>query len=441
MSAAPDLLLKSAPVNNSRVDSARASSRAAEAPASKGSSFADVYAQERQDQSRIAQENASKAAQQEKNQAPKKSATTDDAAASGSQSPAVADSGNALPGDDTVAATDDETVTATDASSGEDAGTDDTTADATLLTENAGLLATPENLAAQAQLGSSSFKSSGPASMTAASFDPELDALNQLPAVKMALELGAKAKAAAAAATATGSAEATGKMVSPDGGFASAMAAMSQDLNAGVEEGGELGDIKLGDLSVDQLKSLEQGATDSRPENFVSKLNALTQAMNQQQGVAKPVLVPGQPIAMQQGGWSEAVVDRVMWLSSQNLKSAEIQLDPAELGRLDVRIHMSADQTQVSFASANPVVRDALEGQMHRLREMFNQQGMGLMDASVSDQSSGRGWQGQGSDDGAGTGSNRGSLAGSDELEPLSVAVESRQMTGASLRSMVDYYA
>ena len=49
---------------------------------------------------------------------------------------------------------------------------------------------------------------------------------------------------------------------------------------------------------------------------------------------------------MQQAGWSEAVVDRVMWLSSQNLKSAEIQLDPAELGRMEVRIDLTKDQAR-----------------------------------------------------------------------------------------------
>ncbi|MDT9115718.1 flagellar hook-length control protein FliK, partial [Escherichia coli] len=86
----------------------------------------------------------------------------------------------------------------------------------------------------------------------------------------------------------------------------------------------------------------------------VSKLNALTQALNQQTTAAPRLpLVPGQPVAMHQGGWSEAVVDRVMWLSSQNLKSAEIQLDPAELGRLEVRVNLSQDQAQVTFASPN----------------------------------------------------------------------------------------
>ena len=42
--------------------------------------------------------------------------------------------------------------------------------------------------------------------------------------------------------------------------------------------------------------------------------------------------------------------------------------------------------------SAHPSVREALDSQMHRLREMFTQQGMGQVDVNVSDQT--RGWQG-----------------------------------------------
>ena len=94
---------------------------------------------------------------------------------------------------------------------------------------------------------------------------------------------------------------------------------------------------------------------------------------------------------MRQPGMSEAVVERVMWLSSQNLRSAEIQLDPAELGRLEIRISLNQEHTQISFASPHASVREALEGQMHRLREMFAQQGMDAFDVNVSDQSLARG--------------------------------------------------
>ena len=147
---------------------------------------------------------------------------------------------------------------------------------------------------------------------------------------------------------------------------------------------------------------------------------------------------------MQQGGWSEAVVDRVMLMSSQNLKSAEIQLDPAELGRLEVRISVNQEQSQVTFASPHAGVRDALDSQMHRLREMFAQQGMNLMDVNVSDQSLGRGWQGQESD-GKGRGGADGELlGGDDELRPGSIELPSAAAssartaaTPASLRSVV----
>ena len=97
--------------------------------------------------------------------------------------------------------------------------------------------------------------------------------------------------------------------------------------------------------------------------------------------------VPGAPIAMQQPGWTQEVTDRVMWMSAQNLKSAEIKLDPAELGRLDIKVDMSQEQTQVTFASANAGVRDSLESQMFRLRELLAQQGLQNVDVNVSDQS------------------------------------------------------
>ena len=162
--------------------------------------------------------------------------------------------------------------------------------------------------------------------------------------------------------------------------------------------------------------------------------------MNQQVTQARAPLLAGQPVAMQQGGWSEAVVDRVMVMSSQNLKSAEIQLDPAELGRLEVRISVNQDQSQVTFASPHAGVREALDSQMHRLRELFAQQGMNQPDVNVSDQSLNRGWQGQGGNGGNSRGGSSSELLGGDE-ELHSSAVESARTSSVSARGLVDYYA
>lgn len=84
--------------------------------------------------------------------------------------------------------------------------------------------------------------------------------------------------------------------------------------------------------------------------------------------------------------WSEALAERAAWLASQQIHSAELQLDPPELGPLQVRISVHQDQAVVSFVSANPQVRDALDQSMARLRELLQDQGMQLVDAGVSDQ-------------------------------------------------------
>ncbi|MNN14253.1 Flagellar hook-length control protein [compost metagenome] len=143
---------------------------------------------------------------------------------------------------------------------------------------------------------------------------------------------------------------------------------------------------------------------------------------------------------MNQNAWAEGLVNRVMYLSSQNLKSADIQLEPAELGRLDIRVNVAADQaTQVTFISGHAGVRDALDSQVHRLRELFAQQGLAQPDVNVADQS-----RGQQQQQGQAQGSNlsgvaarraeQGGVEAVDSARPL----EQQVVVGDSA---VDYYA
>lgn len=102
-----------------------------------------------------------------------------------------------------------------------------------------------------------------------------------------------------------------------------------------------------------------------------------------------PVTVP-----VSQPNWAQATGERVLWMVHQKVQSAEIQLDPPELGPLQVRVSVHQDQVSVSFVSAHGQVRDALDMQSLRLREMFEAQGLNLVDVDVSDQ----GFQGNQSD-------------------------------------------
>lgn len=140
-----------------------------------------------------------------------------------------------------------------------------------------------------------------------------------------------------------------------------------------------------------RAERLETGATTIQAaERGVSAGETRTDTLMRSEAVQSAQAarqLQGQPLNMQQPGWSKELTDKVMWMSSQNLKSAEIKLNPAELGRLDIRVQVGQEHTQITFNSAHAGVRDSLDGQMHRLREMLEQQGMHNVDVEVADQS------------------------------------------------------
>lgn len=276
-------------------------------------------------------------------------------------------------------------------------------------------------------------------------FDPEADPLDALPALRMAMEQSGHVSASSQAQT-----KAAPTQAQPDSDltsaqtFAAGMATML-DVQSDKDSTHQGSEKAFSGLLNEGLKDLTSASSDTRVDDFASRLAALTQAATPKTANALPVAV-NQPIAMHQSGWTEEVVNRVMYLSSANLKAADIQLQPAELGRLDIRVNMVPDQqTQVTFMSAHPSVREALDGQMHRLRDMFTQQGMGQVDVSVSDQS--RGWQGQGQDQQAQqgqtgrTGAGGGRVDGMDDEIVPTVAEVAASTTSVIGSSAVDYYA
>ena len=263
-------------------------------------------------------------------------------------------------------------------------------------------------------------------------FDPEADPLDAMPAVRLAMEQGGHVSAGSQAQVKTPANEAAPAAAQ---GQASAIAMLvdGESEDSTTADGGEKAFKGLVD---EGLKDLKSASSDTRVDDFANRLAALTQAAVPKTTNALPV---NQPLAMHQSGWSEEVVNRVMYLSSANLKSADIQLEPAELGRLDIRVNIAADQSaQVNFVSGHAGVREALDSQMHRLREMLAQQGMGQVDVNVSDQQ--RHWQGQqGQEQQARSGSGGQRLGSVIDDEPVDVAAVAPSVVLGS--SAVDYYA
>jgi flagellar hook-length control protein FliK len=454
MPATPNILLQNAAQAKAQAASAKTSAMAVDT-GDKASSFAKVFADQGSIKPSAIADNTIKSPRDKvADNSGKKDVGKDTSAAA---QPAVADSGNDLPADKT-ATTDDATASSDGTADTAqppvvDAAPVDPTLDPALVVAVQPVVtppvlptpvasAQPETEAPALAALPSMVKDPAPA--TDSDFDPTADPLDSLPVVRMAMEQGGHISAASQAQpkASPAQAQADGELTAAQN-FAAGMASML-DVQADKDSTSQGGDKAFSGLLDDGLKDLKSATSDTRVDDFANRLAALTQAATPKTANAVPV---NQPIAMHQSGWTEEVVNRVMYLSSANLKAADIQLQPAELGRLDIRVNMVPDQqTQVTFMSAHPSVREALDGQMHRLREMFNQQGMGQVDVNVSDQN--RGWQGQQGQEQAQQGqSGRTSAAGGrldaadEELAPAAIAEVAAQTTSVIGSSAVDYYA
>ena len=85
--------------------------------------------------------------------------------------------------------------------------------------------------------------------------------------------------------------------------------------------------------------------------------------------------------------WANAMNERVTWLVGQRMQSADIQINPPQLGPVEVRITIQNDQANVYFTAQNSAVREAIQAALPRLNEMLAQGGLSLGQASVGAES------------------------------------------------------
>lgn len=93
------------------------------------------------------------------------------------------------------------------------------------------------------------------------------------------------------------------------------------------------------------------------------------------------------PLNMGNGNWDKDLGNRIRWQVGGGQQTAEIKLSPPHLGALEIRVSVSNDQTHVQLVSHHAVVRDVMEANLPRLREMLAEQGMNQVNVNVSDQS------------------------------------------------------
>lgn len=85
-------------------------------------------------------------------------------------------------------------------------------------------------------------------------------------------------------------------------------------------------------------------------------------------------------------GWPSEFSQKIVWMSTQQNHTAELHLNPPDLGPLNVSLKISDNQATALFTSPHGVVRDAIENALPKLRDMLADNGIMLGNATVSDQ-------------------------------------------------------
>ncbi len=97
------------------------------------------------------------------------------------------------------------------------------------------------------------------------------------------------------------------------------------------------------------------------------------------------------PVPLGNHDWNNQLGQRVVWMSSQTNQTAEIRINPPELGPIELRLTLDNQQSTqnatLHFASPHAEVRDAIENSMPRLRELMANAGITLGNATVSGES------------------------------------------------------
>lgn len=149
---------------------------------------------------------------------------------------------------------------------------------------------------------------------------------------------------------------------------------------------------------------------------------------------------PADPAAINtpvtQPGWGDELGLKITWMATQRNQSAELHLNPPQLGPLDVTLKMNGDQATALFTSPHAAVREAIEQALPRLREMLADSGIMLSNAMVSDQSAKNN-----QDNAPRKAQGKSATGAADNTAEINTAADSRHSSVRRHQGMVDTFA
>ncbi|MCF6440384.1 flagellar hook-length control protein FliK [Pseudoalteromonas luteoviolacea] len=179
--------------------------------------------------------------------------------------------------------------------------------------------------------------------------------------------------------------------------------------------------------SKEEFENVIQQVEQSRQSQQVVQQQSAAQVKTpQEQGIM-------QTLNLARNDAAKMMQEKVNMMINLNNQEAEIRLDPAELGSMQIRIRSDAEQAQINFVVQNQQAKELLEESMPKLKEMLEEQGIQLGDSSIEQQSEGNSGDGDNEQNAQGKLANESSEAQNNKEQ----SVTSRKQSD----SAIDYYA
>lgn len=86
---------------------------------------------------------------------------------------------------------------------------------------------------------------------------------------------------------------------------------------------------------------------------------------------------------LRDSSWPQQFGERIVWLAKNDQQTAQININPPQLGPVQITINLSGDQASLAFASPHSEVRQAIESALPQLKELLSSAGINLGQANV----------------------------------------------------------
>jgi len=85
--------------------------------------------------------------------------------------------------------------------------------------------------------------------------------------------------------------------------------------------------------------------------------------------------------------FAQGLADRVSWMIGNGVNGAKLQVNPPQLGPIELSISVQGNHALVAMTTHSAVTREALESSSPKLREMLSAQGFGQVSVDISQRS------------------------------------------------------